>query len=164
MTVSSSAVLKRELRRELRARRREVTAEARRTASLRIAEKLLDSVDWPEIRSLHIYRSVPDWGEVDTEPIVRGVRERGPAIEIVSPDLSADQPIPARDFDLIVVPVLGFDEGNFRLGLGAGFYDRFLGAQPQATKIGVAYEWARVAAGLPHEPHDVPLDAIITEA
>jgi 5-formyltetrahydrofolate cyclo-ligase len=163
VTAHSDAALKAELRQQLRERRQQMPAHERHLASLRIADKLLRAVDWPSIHSLHIYRSLPAWGEVETAPIIRTVGERWPAIEIVSPGLAADQPIPSRPFDLIVVPVLGFDADNFRLGLGAGFYDRFLAGQPHAIRIGLAYQWANLADRLPHELHDVPLDEIITE-
>lgn len=78
-------------------------------------------------------------------------------------------PASARDVmpDLVLVPCVGFDEDGYRLGYGGGYYDRTLagwraaGVAPLA--IGIAYEACKTAA-LPREPHDLPLDAIITEA
>ena len=64
---------------------------------------------------------------------------------------------------LILVPVLGFDRDCYRLGLGGGFYDRFLAGQASATTVGLAYDWAFVPEGLPREEHDVPLDRIVTD-
>ena len=162
MTESSRWEAKQQLRRSLRERRRQVSSKERASASREIARRLFELVDFGGVRALHVYRSVPGWGEVDTEEIVAAIGSRWPAVEIVSPDLSAEQPIPTRPFDLIVVPVLGFDRRNFRLGLGAGFYDRFLATQPDALKVGLAYDWARLDA-LPDEPHDIPLDLVITE-
>jgi 5-formyltetrahydrofolate cyclo-ligase len=66
-------------------------------------------------------------------------------------------------FDLILVPCLAFDKDNYRLGWGGGFYDRFLAAQPKALKIGLCYQNGFVKEGLTHQPHDIPLDKIITE-
>jgi 5-formyltetrahydrofolate cyclo-ligase len=157
------AVRKEELRRRLIALRRAVSAGEREGASREIARKLLDRVTWPGVGAMHIYRSVAAWSEVDTESIVATVGARYPQIEIVSPGIGRHEPLPKRQFDLIVVPVLGFDGSNNRLGLGAGFYDRFLAAQPQALKLGLAYRWALVQEGLPREPHDVPLDEIVTD-
>jgi 5-formyltetrahydrofolate cyclo-ligase len=154
---------KRELRAGLVARRRATSAAERERASQRVAESLIAAVDWPRVGSLHVYASVADWGELDTEPIVAYARERSPAIDVVVANAKADAEIPARAFDVIVVPVVGFDDDNFRLGLGGGFYDRFLAGQSQATSFGLAYAWAHVAQGLPHEPHDIPLDTIITD-
>jgi 5-formyltetrahydrofolate cyclo-ligase len=67
--------------------------------------------------------------------------------------------------DLLLVPCVGFDDDGYRLGYGGGYYDRTLAAWPGTVKpvtVGVAYEACRIAA-LPHELHDVPLDAIVTE-
>jgi 5,10-methenyltetrahydrofolate synthetase len=68
--------------------------------------------------------------------------------------------------DLLLVPCVGFDDDGYRLGYGGGYYDRTLVAWPGTTMpvtVGVAYEACRCPA-LPREPHDVPLDAIVTEA
>ena len=89
------------------------------------------------------------------------VQSLWPAVAIARPGLDKDQPIPSEPFDVIVVPVVGFDRDNNRLGLGGGWYDRFLAGQPDARKIGVAYAWALVPEGLPVEPHDVRLDRVV---
>jgi 5,10-methenyltetrahydrofolate synthetase len=68
--------------------------------------------------------------------------------------------------DLLLVPCVGFDEDGYRLGYGGGYYDRTLVAWPGTTRpitVGVAYEACRCPA-LPRELHDVPLDAIASEA
>jgi 5,10-methenyltetrahydrofolate synthetase len=67
--------------------------------------------------------------------------------------------------DLLLVPCVGFDDDGYRLGYGGGYYDRTLAAWPGTAKpvtVGVAYEACRIEA-LAREPHDVPLDAVITE-
>jgi 5,10-methenyltetrahydrofolate synthetase len=64
---------------------------------------------------------------------------------------------------LLLVPCVGFGPGGVRLGYGGGFYDRSLAAlQPRPVSVGLSYSngfvpWLRA------EPHDVPLDAILTE-
>ena len=67
--------------------------------------------------------------------------------------------------DLVFVPLLAFAEVApnqfYRLGYGAGYYDRFL-ARLAAPKIGLGFEMQRVDA-LPTETHDVALDSVITE-
>jgi 5,10-methenyltetrahydrofolate synthetase len=68
--------------------------------------------------------------------------------------------------DLLFVPCVGFDDDGYRLGYGGGYYDRTLAQWPGATRpvtVGVAFEACRTGA-LPREPHDIPLDAIVTEA
>jgi 5-formyltetrahydrofolate cyclo-ligase len=147
-----------ELRRELMARRAALTPEEVAAASAVVFEKLR-AMDWTAVGSVHVYRSVGEWGELDTSAFVAWL---DPRIEVVQPTLSKDQPFPDRNFNVILVPALGFDRDNNRLGLGGGWYDRFVAQQPQAQKIGVAYEWALVEDGIPVEPWDMKLHRIVT--
>jgi 5-formyltetrahydrofolate cyclo-ligase len=64
--------------------------------------------------------------------------------------------------DVIVVPMVGFDEAGTRLGYGGGFYDRTLSGLPRALVVGLAVETQRLPR-LPRGPHDVPLPWIVTE-
>ncbi|HTH62440.1 MAG TPA: 5-formyltetrahydrofolate cyclo-ligase [Paraburkholderia sp.] len=70
--------------------------------------------------------------------------------------------------DLLLVPCVGFDADGYRLGYGGGYYDRTLAAWPGATPpvtVGIAYEACRIETGLlAREAHDLPLDAIVTDA
>ena len=61
----------------------------------------------------------------------------------------------------IVVPALRIDQSGFRLGQGGGYYDRAL-AHIKAWKIGLVYAGELTSEMLPHEAHDVPLDAAAT--
>ena len=65
--------------------------------------------------------------------------------------------------DLFVVPVVGFDQGGRRLGMGGGYYDRTLADATAAIKIGLAYDCQELEI-LPVEPHDIALDYVITES
>ena len=61
-----------------------------------------------------------------------------------------------------IAPLVGFDAQCFRLGYGAGFFDRTLAAlEPRPQVIGVGYDAAEVATIFP-QPHDVPMDWIVT--
>lgn len=64
----------------------------------------------------------------------------------------------------LLIPPLGFDAHGYRLGYGGGYFDRTLAAlDPQPLKIGVAFELSRMETIHP-QPHDVPMDFIVTEA
>lgn len=64
----------------------------------------------------------------------------------------------------LLVPLVGFDEGGYRLGYGGGFYDRTLAALPHRPETwGVGFELGRLETIYPQD-HDVPLDHIVTEA
>lgn len=153
---------KRELRQRLRARRAELPPDEVAVASFVMQDRLRRAVDWPSLHSMHVYRSVAEWGELDTSELVAWIGTEWPEIEVVQPTLRKDQPFPEQAFDLIVVPALGFDRDNNRLGLGGGWYDRFVAQQPQARKIGAAYTWALVEDGIPVDPWDMKLDAVVT--
>lgn len=67
--------------------------------------------------------------------------------------------------DVVLVPLLAFDDRGHRLGYGAGHYDRTLAglrASGPLRAIGLAFAGQAVAV-LPALPHDQPLDAILTE-
>ncbi len=66
------------------------------------------------------------------------------------------------DVDVVLTPMVAFDERGWRIGHGGGYYDRFLSANPGAYRLGVAFELQRVADCLPQE-WDVPLHALVTE-
>jgi 5,10-methenyltetrahydrofolate synthetase len=64
---------------------------------------------------------------------------------------------------LLLVPCVGFGPGGLRLGYGGGFYDRTLATvQPRPVTVGVGYAHGFVP-WLEAEPHDVPLDVVLTE-
>ena len=64
--------------------------------------------------------------------------------------------------DCIIVPGAAFDIHGGRLGLGGGYYDRFLPLAVHAKKIALAYDFQLVEE-LPIESHDVRVDAVISE-
>lgn len=63
---------------------------------------------------------------------------------------------------LVLCPGVAFDNRGYRLGYGAGYYDKFLAREPEHITIGVAYG-SQIGADLPVEAHDMPLDYIVTD-
>lgn len=75
------------------------------------------------------------------------------------PAAAAESPPP----DLILLPLVAFDAAGYRLGYGGGYFDRTLAAlSPRPATCGVGFELARTE-NLHPLPHDIPLDAIVTE-
>lgn len=65
-----------------------------------------------------------------------------------------------RSCALVIVPALAVDSQHMRLGKGAGYYDRALaGLSVPVAAVVFAEE---LVQHVPHEPHDVPVDAVIT--
>ena len=72
---------------------------------------------------------------------------------------------PVVEPDVLFVPVAAFDRRGSRLGYGAGYYDATLASlrrRKSVRAIGVAFSCQEVLF-LPTEPHDEPLDFIMTE-
>jgi len=78
-------------------------------------------------------------------------------------------PVPPADAvaltpDISLAPLMGWDANSFRLGYGGGYFDRTLAAlAPRPFTIGIGFQSARLATIFP-QPHDIPLDVILTEA
>ena len=88
--------------------------------------------------------------------------EAGP-FGILEPRPDARVPVPVDRLDLIVAPGAAFDPRGNRLGWGAGYYDRLLaGRRPDTTIAALAFE-CQIVSAIPSEPHDVPMDVIVTE-
>lgn len=153
---------KERLREKLKAERDALQPTIVMLKSRQIAELLLDNTEWAAVKSLHIYESVPTWNEIDTTRIINELRRAWPRIKLEVQPAQVGAPAPKGRFDLIIAPVLGFDKDGYRLGLGGGWYDRFLATQPQALKVGLSYVDSQIE-NLPHQPHDICLDKIITE-
>lgn len=69
------------------------------------------------------------------------------------------------DPDIVISPLLSFDKQGFRLGYGGGNYDATLEGlkeRKDITLVGVAYEEQRCPFNIPHEPHDIPCDWVLT--
>jgi 5-formyltetrahydrofolate cyclo-ligase len=64
--------------------------------------------------------------------------------------------------DFLLVPLLAFDRRGYRVGYGAGFYDRTLAGLPRRLALGVAFATQEVDE-VPAGPTDIPLKAIATE-
>ena len=70
--------------------------------------------------------------------------------------------IKPAQIDCIIVPGVAFDKNFNRLGMGGGYYDRFLPKAINAVKIALAYDF-QVAQSLPTESFDAKIDCILTE-
>lgn len=163
---------KAQLRKSLQEVRMALSAEDRRHKSNAIAASLLQEVYWSKVRSVHCFEPIMHLGEVDLVDFVTALQTDKADIQIytsrkidgewlvVSTD--TDKPVDPPEFDVIIVPMLGFDEQLHRVGYGGGYYDKFLADQPKARKIGVCYEACKVGQ-VPAEPHDIRLDMIVTE-
>lgn len=91
-----------------------------------------------------------------SDPFEGSDLEAGPH-RLMQPGSHADVMTP----DVLFVPLVGFTENGARLGQGGGYYDRWLASHSGVTAIGLAWDMQLIKK-LPTEPHDMPLDAIVT--
>ena len=71
---------------------------------------------------------------------------------------------PLREPDILLMPMLAFDDAGWRLGYGGGFYDRtlqVLRAKKTVVAIGLAYDEQRLE-NVVHADYDEPLDCVLT--
>ena len=149
-----------------------------------VAESILRNV--PELHDACIGFYWPFKGEIDLRHLVRKLVSRGgdASLPVVveknrplefwrwSPRMKMQRgvwkiPVPTERSvvqpSTLLVPLLGFDEAGYRLGYGGGYYDRTLAAMtPKPLTIGVGYGVGRLQTINP-QPHDIPMDAIVTE-
>jgi 5-formyltetrahydrofolate cyclo-ligase len=82
---------------------------------------------------------------------------------IPEPDASVLKRLDPKEIDMVVVPGIAFDYRRYRIGYGAGFYDRFLPElRPDCLKVGLAYE-IQVVEMIPAADHDMRMDLVVTE-
>lgn len=164
--------------------RMEVPAERRARAAERIADRLTSETGTVGDLFLGIYwpfRGEPDLRDWGRQAIDRGARLALPVVvekakPLVfrrwAPGVKLEKgvwniPVPAGGEivipNIIIAPLVGFDEAGFRLGYGGGFYDRTLAALPsKPLTIGVGFGFARLKTIFP-QWHDIPLDRLIIE-
>jgi 5-formyltetrahydrofolate cyclo-ligase len=74
-----------------------------------------------------------------------------------------DTPVPPGEIEVVVAPGLAFDRRGYRLGYGAGYYDRFLALLPPSTpRIGIGFD-EQLVEDVPHGPGDERLHLVVTD-
>lgn len=150
----------------------------------KVLKKLVRFIAWDKVHRVHTYIPITANNELDTWPLIHYLRAHHPDIEIYlpkldgfakfDPDTDIDEnrlgiPEPEGEklkghtgFDLIIVPIIGFDRRGYRLGYGAGYYDRFLAEHRCKNIVGLAYAVSEIDA-IPDEPHDKKMHTVITD-
>jgi 5-formyltetrahydrofolate cyclo-ligase len=177
-------------RRRLRAARDAMTVAARQVAGAAIAGHLAALLrrQFGDLRGRVLSGYWPIKAEPDLRPLLAALDGEGvlvalPLVETKAAPLvfrrwtSATRmvrgdwniPVPPPEAEVVtpeiaLAPVVGWTDGGFRLGYGGGYFDRTLAAlSPRPFTIGIGIQSACLATIHP-QPHDIPLDAIVTEA
>jgi len=177
----------------MRSRRRLLSPSERLKSALALAknvEKL-----WPFRNAGRVAMYLPNDGEIDPRPLIKRATDVGKVcyLPILCPlggkrlwfapyrfgdplklnRFSIPEPIHSRhvrtrSLDLILVPLVAFDQTCNRIGMGGGYYDQTLAFLSRRKHwrvpktIGIAYEFQCVPQIEPH-PWDMPLDAVVTD-
>lgn len=186
---------KNQLRKELREKRNRLSHKEQRQAATALTKQVTRSRAYCSSNRIALYFASD--GEVTTDELMARILQSGrqcylPILSYVmgerlwfapvdqdskflinrfgipEPVVASRRLLSARQLDLILIPLVGFDLHGNRLGMGGGFYDRTLAFQHQRQKwkrprlIGLAHECQRVAK-LEVSPWDVPLHAVATD-
>jgi len=129
---------------------------------------------WPikgEYDARHFARTIRERGALTALPVVVAprqplkFREWHPGIALARGPLDIPYPVDSPEVqpDAVLLPMNGWDAQGYRLGYGAGFFDRTLASlAKRPVVIGVSYELARLDTIYP-QPWDIPMDYVVTE-
>ena len=184
-----------QLRRMLRKARRALTPSEQRRAALGLYRQLAQHPLFRRAKHISLY--LPTDGEIDPRLLLRAAQRRGKAtylpvlsawprtkmvfqrvrpgekllpnrFRILEPRVNISQQRKVWALDLVLLPLVGFDDTGGRLGMGGGFYDRSLAylARRQSwrkpTLLGLAHECQKVER-LVQASWDVPLAGTVTD-
>lgn len=180
---------KQRLREERLAAREALSEQERSVLDDRITQKLLATSEYAEATTVLTYVSVSS--EVSTRMFIECALRDGKTVavprclpghclefvaitsleQLVAAPFNLLEPakeLPAvtedqKNNSICIVPALLVDTKGYRLGYGAGFYDRFLSTYP-GKKICLAYQQSLSRTTLPHTAFDVAVDVVITES
>lgn len=187
--MDTAALEKQRLREEHLAAREALSEQERSVLDNRITQKLLATSEYAEATTVLTYVSVSS--EVSTRMFIECALRDGKTVavprcmpgrrlefvaiasleQLVAAPFNLLEPakeLPAvtedqKNNSICIVPALLVDTKGYRLGYGAGFYDRFLSTYP-GKKICLAYQQSLSRTTLPHTAFDVAVDVVITES
>ena len=187
--MDTAALEKQRLREERLAVREALSEQERSVLDDLITQKLLATSEYAEASTVLTYVSVSS--EVSTRMFIERALRDGKAVavprclpghclefvaiasleQLVAAPFNLLEPakeLPAvtedqKNNSICIVPALLVDTKGYRLGYGAGFYDRFLSTYP-GKKICLAYQQNLSQTMLPHTAFDVAVDVVITES
>jgi 5-formyltetrahydrofolate cyclo-ligase len=180
--------LRTRLRRQFRSARRDVADRAARERDLNLHVLRVLS-DIPTSAVIATYAAMP--GEVELDGVYARRPDQEWALPVIDPERQgemafftwhAGENLETREFGirtpgtraapvsndriaLCLIPLVAFDDQGSRLGMGGGYYDRFLARlRVDVPRIGIGFDCQRCAEPLPRESWDIALTAAITES
>ena len=180
-----------QMRQHNRKRRAGLTLQQLEQASAALAHKILSLDVFRKSQKLAVYFAVN--GEISLDPVIdhalaagkqvylpnldqqslrfspyfRQQKMRINSFRLPEPDVGDDEMLQPAELDLVLAPLVVFDENRNRIGMGGGFYDRSFAMRKddsvtQPVLIGVAHDLQKVEQIIPEE-WDVRLDMVVTD-
>src|SRR4051794_9153705 len=120
---------KAELRARLKFARLEMTDADRTLKSRAMCDRLKEVIDWSQIKSLHYFEPIKSLMEVDTGDFLTYLEDTYPDMHLATARKIGDHwehigirgDAPSDQYDVIIVPMLGFDARLHRIGFGGGY-------------------------------------------
>lgn len=185
MTEEERRALRSAIRKEKKQARNSLSPAERAEKSARAVERLVQSEAFRRAETVMIYDHVGGELSLDsllTHPAAAGKRFCYPlcvnrtemiamvpgawqpgAYGIREPVRELSQQVAPEELDLVVCPGTAFDPACNRMGMGGGYYDRYLPRCVNARIVMVAFEVQKVTA-VPVDPWDRPVEQVFTEA
>ena len=177
---------KKEIRQKMLALRRALSASEKEEKSRALTGNLISLKVYQEARRILTYLAMP--GEADLDPLIRRALADGKEVYVPvclpahqmeagrlldmehfvkGPYGLRDLPkgystISPEEIDLVLVPGVAGSPDGTRLGMGAGYYDRYLSKVPYEKRVLVLWDF-QVVEELPSEPFDQFMAAIVTD-
>ena len=173
---------KKELRKQIRAQKRAMTAEMIEQASQSLARQFYATAYYENAETIYGY--LPYNQEVRTVPILEQALRDGKKVavpkvygdtmrfiylddltqvapsEMGIPEPVADAPVARDEKALVLMPGLAFDKKGNRMGYGGGYYDKFLAEEPDHPTVALCYGFQMVEH-IPTEDYDIPVDLVL---
>ena len=173
---------KKELRKEIREKKRLMTEEDIVSQSHRLCCKFLQCDAYRNAKTVYGY--LPYNQEVRTWELLERALQDGKKVAVPKvygeemrfiyitdftqigegycgiPEPLNDEPIADDKSALVLMPGLAFDREGHRIGYGGGFYDRFLSLEPSHPTVALCYDF-QLQESLPTEEFDIPVDLVI---
>ena len=161
---------KKELRAQIRAKKRAMTPAQIEVASGRLAELLFAHPAYRAAKSLYGYLSYNQ--EVRTAKILQQAQKDGKRVAVPKvfgdemrflwlDDLSAVTPVADDETALVLMPGLAFDPDGHRCGYGGGFYDKYLAAHRQHVTLALCDDF-QMFAHLDVDDYDIPVQYVLS--
>lgn len=173
---------KKELRRQIKEKKRQMTPQQITRASALLCEMLAATVQYCQAKTVYGY--LPYNQEVRTIPLLERALREGKRVAVPKiygdemkfiylddlaqveknsygiPEPVLDGPVADDTTALVLMPGLAFTKAGDRMGYGGGFYDKFLSCEPDHPTVALCYEF-QIVDRIPTDDYDIPVDLVL---